>query len=141
MDMHSEHLISHPDQVPVEIDRISRKQAPDHLYMGELAVNSEARIGVGTEVRLHMPTVDPDAKLCGRVIWLHERGDGFVLGISFHSHSEAFRMRMLEQLCHMAAFREQVAGEGRLLSENEAAREWIRRFSKDFPEVAPVQLH
>jgi len=111
MDMHSEHLISHPDQVPVEIDRISRKQAPDHLYMGELAVNSEARIGVGTEVRLHMPTVDPDAKLCGRVIWLHERGDGFVLGISFHSHSEAFRMRMLEQLCHMAAFREQVAGE------------------------------
>jgi hypothetical protein len=73
---------------------------------------------------------------------LSQSDDDYLLGITFHSKSEAFRMRMVEQICHIEVYRKAMyANQGRCLSHEEAAAEWIARYSKDFPEAAPVNIH
>ncbi|HEY5717061.1 MAG TPA: hypothetical protein VIS52_01120, partial [Motiliproteus sp.] len=47
---------------------------------------------------------------------------------------QAFQVRMVEQLCYINRYREQVLRlEGRDLDPNQAAAEWISRFAARFP--------
>lgn len=143
MYMRTNNLIHHPEQVPVEIQALGYSEAfPDPAdggYLGELAVHCASRFRVGAIVELHVPQLDAGTGLHGHVIWLHKVGHGYLIGISFQGESEAFRMRMIEQLCHIEAYRKDVvAKQGRILTREEAAAEWIARYSEDFPEIRPV---
>lgn len=45
-------------------------------------------------------------------------------------------MRMIEQICHIEHYRKEVERqEGRRLSSQDAADEWISRYAGDFPEL------
>ena len=68
--------------------------------------------------------------------------DDFELGVEFLNADDAFRARMVEQVCYienykLTVFRE----EGRRLSLEEAAREWISKFASDFPEEGKPRMH
>jgi len=134
-------LIRHPRQVPVSIQSIETDAVNNVVYLGELAVYSESTFPIGTKVMLHIEMPNTDAKLSGKIIWSHKSKYGHLLGISFQSESEAYRMRMIEQLCNIEAYRENLrTKEDRHLNREEAAAEWIARYSKDFPEVSGVSI-
>jgi len=47
-----------------------------------------------------------------------------------------FRLRMIEQICQIEHYRKEVKlVEGRDLSAEEAASEWISRYASDFPPI------
>ncbi|MES0371728.1 MAG: PilZ domain-containing protein [Mariprofundaceae bacterium] len=143
MKTRANNLIHHPEQVPVEIQALGYSEAyPGPVTggcQGELAVHCVSRFRVGAVVELHVPELDAGTRLHGHVIWFHKAGHGYLVGISFYGEDEAFRMRMIEQLCHIEAYRKDVEIEqGRMLTREEAAAEWIARFSEDFPEVRPM---
>jgi hypothetical protein len=49
---------------------------------------------------------------------------------------EAFKVRMVEQICHIEHYRKEVlASEGRRLTTQEAATEWISKYSSKFPDL------
>ncbi|MCB1704703.1 MAG: hypothetical protein KDI17_07565 [Halioglobus sp.] len=55
-----------------------------------------------------------------------------------HSAAELFRLRMESQCHHIKRYRLRVLREsGRLLTADEAAREWIERFAATFDDVTP----
>ncbi|MDX8403906.1 MAG: PilZ domain-containing protein [Mariprofundaceae bacterium] len=142
MNMKANNLIHHPEQVPVEIQALdcseSYSEPVDGSCLGELAIHCLSSFRVGAVVELHVPMFDSGILLHGHVIWFHKAGGGYLIGISFQSEDEAFRMRMVEQLCHIEAYRKDVAAkQGRILTREEAAAEWIARYSEDFPEVRP----
>jgi len=65
-------------------------------------------------------------------------GSGYDNGMKtdMNSENEAFRMRMFEQVCHIEAYRkEKQSREGRKLSREEAAAEWISSYAAGFPEA------
>jgi hypothetical protein len=67
-----------------------------------------------------------------------ESADSYVTGVSFYSKNDAFRMRMLEQICHIEVYRKAVlANEGRELTSEEAAAEWIACYAASFPDLLP----
>lgn len=143
MKMKTSNLIHHPEQVPVEIQTLGYSEAypapPVSGCQGELAVHCASKFRVGAVVELYVPQLDSSIRLHGYVIWFHKAGQGYLIGISFKGENEAFRMRMIEQLCHIEAYRKDVAAkQGRILTREEAAAEWIARYSEDFPEVRPV---
>ncbi len=44
-------------------------------------------------------------------------------------------MRMVEQVCHIERYRADVLErEGRALTGEQAAEEWIKRYAEDFPD-------
>lgn len=52
----------------------------------------------------------------------------------FADENTEFAVRMIEQICHINHYQRQILErEGRQLSGEEAAMEWVARFARDFP--------
>ena len=62
--------------------------------------------------------------------------------MSFLDAEDAFLARMVEQVCHIEDYRKSVHRiEGRELSPEEAAMEWIEKYASQFPEMGSGNLH
>ena len=71
-----------------------------------------------------------------RVAWCKDRRGYYEVGVEFLAEDDMFRARMVEQVCHIEHYRKAVkAKEGRRLSREEAALEWIAKHAADFPKV------
>jgi hypothetical protein len=140
MEMHRASLIYHPRQVPVKIlpRQYSADSQPDD-FIGELAVHYCCSFSEGSEIELHLFPIHSGLKLRGRVIWSYGSMRHHLIGVSFYDENEAFRMRMAEQACHIAAYRMRMLERGRQLTLEAAADEWIRLYSDGFPESLPVE--
>ena len=140
MSVESSYLIRHPRQIPLEA-RITRlKSAPvPRPCQAMLAFDCERRIRVGATIAMRIPSLKEGGRVIGRVAWLIRSLQGYVVGVAFYCENEAFRMRMLEQVCHIEAYRrEKTAREGRDVTRDEAAAEWIARHAADFPRPLPL---
>jgi len=141
MNTKPQNLIRHPQQIPISIQAVEPDAINNVVYLGELAVYCKSNFPIAAKVMLHIRISDTVAKLAGKIIWSYKSKHGYLLGISFQSESEAYRMRMIEQLCYIEAYRKKLrAKEGRYLNREEAAAEWIARYSKDFPEISDVSI-
>ena len=131
-------FIRHPVSIPIEISAGSRSGGALHramnLSLGGLEFDSDTEIAPGTVVEVRIPFVEPAFATCGQVVWCRCRGKSFKLGMQFLDADNAYRTRMVEQVCHIEEYRRSVQRtEGRELSAEEAAFEWIRRFAAQFP--------
>jgi len=67
-------------------------------------------------------------------VWNKKTGNGFEVGLKFDDPDEIFRLRMIEQICHIEHYRTEVERQdGRYLTSEEAAREWISLYAAEFP--------
>ncbi|MES2886756.1 MAG: PilZ domain-containing protein [Pseudomonadota bacterium] len=140
-------FIRHPVDVPVEVGTPSA-DTPSALHThdiseGGLALRSERPIALGAQVAIRITYVQPEFFAQARVAWCHPREDvGFEVGVTFLDAEDAFRARMVEQVCHIEDYRQSVHRlEGRCLSAEEAASEWIAQFAEDFPRIGPDRFH
>jgi len=142
----SSETIRHPVDIPLEVKAIAvgacMQDIIDDQGCGELAFHFPMMIAVGALLSVRIPSVNADAELHGRVIWLAQSAHGFVIGMSFQSENEAFRMRMIEQLCHIEDYRQHAwDSEGRTLNLDEAASEWIDQYAATFPALHSASYH
>jgi len=134
-------FIRHPGCIPVDI-AVQESTGTDHPAMtlnvsaGGLAFRLLHPVNVGATLSVRMPQVWPDYSARGKVAWCRETAEGFEAGVQFPEPSEAFRARMVEQFCQIEAFRRDThEREGRALSSEEAAREWITRHGAEFAQL------
>lgn len=129
--------IRHPAGVPIEV-RASGQPTHDvhhtvNLGIGGLAFRSEREFSQGERVGIRIPFVQPPFEVEARVAWCKPHGGGFELGVEFMNQDDAFMARMVEQICHIDNYRKAVSrAEGRELSADEAAREWISKYAAKF---------
>jgi hypothetical protein len=131
--------IRHPVDVPIEI-RTSRAAPRRALHtsdvsLGGLAVRSETPVPAGSVIEVRISHVQPPFEAHARVAWCHPGRDGtHELGLEFLDAEDAFLARMVEQVCYIEDYRASVAREeGRQLTSDEAAREWIAKYAATFP--------
>jgi hypothetical protein len=90
----------------------------------------------GDLVTVEYPTLAISG-VSGEVVWSGDLGDGthrHLCGIRFLERSMFLRARLVEQLCHIEAYRrDQREKNGRDLTPNEAAGEWIATTASGFP--------
>ena len=140
-------FIRHPVDVPVEIGTAaSGPPSAVHTHdisVGGLALRSSVAVAPGAGVDIRIAYVQPAFEAHARVAWCHPHGeDGFELGVTFLDAEDAFLARMVEQVCHIEDYRQSVCRlEGRHLSAEEAAAEWIARYAAQFPEIGPDRVH
>ena len=137
-------FIRHPVDIPIQVttgpddeeDDESLDQTITNVGLGGLAFVSPTPLDVFSRVQINFPLFERDSSLTGNVAWCEQVDDGYEIGIEFDKGREAFRMRMIEQICHIEHYRREVfEREGRELSSREAAREWIAKFADDFPAL------
>jgi hypothetical protein len=136
-------FIRHTVDVPLEISEVdgggSHMEKSVNLGFGGLAFHSDSCPSVGDLLELRIPTVEPPFEARGRVAWCRSEGDGYLVGVAFMDASDAFRARMVQQVCSIENYRQEVELlEGRSLSTPEAAAEWISRFAGRFPDSSPI---
>jgi len=136
--------IRHPSDVPIQVASDwtelefgeSSEQTLTNVSLGGLAFISPDPLEVLERVRISFPILNPNSFLIGNVVWCEESEEGYEIGLEFESSKDVFRLRMIEQICHIEHYRKEVAQvEGRDLSTQEAAEEWISKFAGDFPAL------
>ncbi len=105
-----------------------------NVSLGGLSFVSRQPLQVDQIVRVSIPILEQDNHLSGKVVWCEQSQNGYEVGIEFEGSKDVFRLRMIEQICHIEHYRKEVKlAEGRELSSEEAADEWITRYAGDFP--------
>jgi hypothetical protein len=140
-------FIRHPVDVPIEIDT-DESGPPSALHThdisrGGLAFRCDFEVMPGSHVEVRIPYVKPAFEARARVVWCRPHdATSYELGVTFLDAEDAFLARMVEQVCHIEDYRQSVyRSEGRELSSEEAAMEWIEKYASEFPEMGPGNFH
>ena len=105
-----------------------------NVSLGGLSFISGQAIEVGQKVSVCIPILKQDNRLAGTVVWCEKSKNGYEIGLEFEGKKDVFRLRMIEQICHIEHYRKEIKiVEGRELNSEEAAKEWISRYAGDFP--------
>ncbi|MGH9893404.1 MAG: PilZ domain-containing protein [bacterium] len=132
-------FIRHPADVPIQIqcapDNRFEGRCTQNVSFGGLAFSSATAIEPETFITLRLRYLQPVFEVpAARVAWCRNEGSQYVVGVQFPDSEEAFRVRMVEQLLHIESYRREVEQrEGRQLTTEEAARDWISRYASSFP--------
>ncbi len=133
------HSIRHPSDIPIEVSvdeiDLEQREAMNDVGFGGLSFQSRSYIKAGTNIIIRIPSVEPPFETAAKVRWCRKRSGGYYdIGVAFPDREEAFRTRMVEQICHIEHYKREVwEREGRRLSGEEAAAEWIGRYAATFP--------
>lgn len=131
--------IRHPADIPIEIG-IGEFGTPSvermhDVSLGGLCFECDRRAPVGAVLQMRIPSVRPPYAAQVRVAWCRRAEGHYEIGIELLSRDDAFRTRMVEQVLHIEKYRRQVLRtQGRRLSGEEAAAEWIEKFAANFPQ-------
>jgi len=102
--------------------------------VGGLSFWASESIASGTLVHIRIPYTQPEFETEAKVVWCRSHERGAELGVEFLSADDAFRARMVEQVCHIENYKHAVKRkEGRDLTIQEAALEWVTKYASDFP--------
>lgn len=130
-------FIRHPVSIPIELSTAgagAQRELSQDVGLGGLALEWPEALEPGAAVQIHIGIVRPPFSANGTVAWNRPMGDRHLLGIRFLDQDDAYRVRMVEQVCHIEHYRQEILREqGRELSEDEAAREWMEIYARDFP--------
>ena len=137
-------FIRHPADVPIQVsldwveddndDTVD--QTITNVSLGGLAFVSSKPLEVLQRVRISIPVLQQENHLVGNVVWCEKSGPAYEIGIEFEHSRDVFRLRMIEQICHIDHYRKEVEErEGRKLNSQEAAKEWISKYAGDFPAL------
>lgn len=108
----------------------------ENVSLGGLAFKSPQAIPNGQPIKISFPLLDKNHSLTGLVVWNKKNENGFEIGLEFNDADELFRLRMIEQICHIQHYQTEVEKQqGRKLTGEEAAKEWISLYASDFPEL------
>jgi Tfp pilus assembly protein PilZ len=132
--------IRHPSSIPLEV-KIADLPDPQSEYMnnislGGLSFHSKNKLDDGALIVIRIPMLKENVQINGQVAWCRKHESSYEVGVRFRDREEAFRTRMVEQICHIEQYRREVMErERRQLTSEEAAIEWIKKYAASFPEL------
>ena len=132
-------FIHHPAGYPIEWRpcRLNNAETDcDYTQQSHIGLcfESEKYIKPGTALELAIHLRGETQKFTGRVILVRNTGNQFEIGVWFTTKSDASRLRIVEQICHIEAYLKlKRHHEGPFVSPERVAQEWISRFASSFP--------
>lgn len=133
--------IRHTADVPIQVRTLEGDEAQAtgrNVSHGGLAFVSPMCPAEGATIEIAIPDVDPPFNAQARVAWCRPEEGAFLVGVQFLDATDAFRSRMVEQVCTIERYRDEVRErEGRELTTHEAAEEWIGKYAGRFPVASP----
>lgn len=118
-----------PGSAPISLEAVN-------VSVGGLAFVSDEELEPGTVIELRIDEVNPPFEANAQVMWILPEDERYCVGVKFLDAADAFRVRMVEQVCSIERYRREVReSEGRELTREDAATEWIGRYAGRFPNT------
>jgi len=132
-------FIRHPADIPIKIikdDNGERYHQPlRDISIGGLRCRFNEQLAIGIMIKVIIDLVDPALEIPGKVVWCRADDASYELGIEFRGEKDVYRLRMVEQICHIEHYRNEILiREGRNISSEQAAKEWIVKYACEFPK-------
>lgn len=133
-------FIRHPSDISIDFQLeeliVGGTDYLKNVSHGGLAFNAKTALTPGTTIRIRIPLVQPVFQAVGKVTWCHPQDTDFEIGIQFLDESDTFRARMVEQICHIEQYKQEIfEKDGRRLTGEQAAIEWIEKYAQEFPDT------
>jgi hypothetical protein len=136
--MRQRHFIRHPSTIPVEASVSDREDllrlSMRDISVGGLAFESHHSFAEGAIITIRIPDIDPSFSIHCRVAWIKQTESAYFTGVNFIDGNDAFRIHMVEQACHIQSYWMSASDNGRDISIDEAASEWITFHAAEFSE-------
>jgi hypothetical protein len=129
--------IRHSTDLPVDV-RMSRVVVRGREYLrnisrGGLCFRSTMPLTPGLTIEVEIPVAEPVFRTGGVVAWCRPaegRERDFEVGVSFSDVSPVDGKRLVDQVCHIEHYKREIwLRQGRWLTGEEAALEWLSRHS------------
>ena len=126
--------------IPIELilrnEQGGKTERVKDISIGGLCVTMGRCPTLGSQLLVRIPYLDPPFETRVEVVWCLDKGNHFDVGLRLLDPDEAFRVRMVEQICHIEHYRKEIlASEDRRLTSQEAATERIGKYSSKFPDL------
>ncbi|WP_339675834.1 PilZ domain-containing protein [uncultured Zhongshania sp.] len=130
-------FIRHSSEFPVAVkvsgEAGSRRGCLRDLSVAGLSFDVASKIDVGSKINFYVPSLSDEPAGRGHVVWCRPLCASYRLGVEFETEQDAYRTRMVEQVCQIENYRREVKElEGRVLEPEDAAVEWIESYAADF---------
>lgn len=132
-------FIRHPVSVPFQLQQLDGElqygmSTLNNVSIGGVSCLSSDPVEKGKTVKLKIESINPNFEITGKTVWCRVRKDQYEIGIEFIlTEDKAFLLRMVEQICYIEDYRNEVLqSEGRDLSSEQAAKEWIEKYASNF---------
>ena len=140
--MQTRKFIRHPSDMPIEYCftevPVCQQDSISNVSIGGLSFRAQQFIKPDQWLLLRIPVDGKSFEMKAKVKWCEpcETGTDFYVGVQFSDSSQAFSARMVEQICHIEHYKNKVkTEEGRIISSEQAAAEWIEKFAASFPSI------
>lgn len=131
--------IRHPSSIPLRYALTNkprhRAKATNNISFGGLSFKVQEELPTNSWLTITIDLYNNNFKVEAQVCWCRAQNDAsYDVGVNFSDNLDAFSIRMIEQICYIECYRKKVLDdEGRKLSSDEAAKEWITKFATEFP--------
>ncbi len=97
--------IRHPVSIPIEYQvagEMGRNtDLTQNISLGGLCFQTNSPLAVGTTLHVRFPSINPDHKVMGTVVWCAKRKEKTEIGVQFQDEKDAYHVRMIEEICHL----------------------------------------
>lgn len=113
------------------------RQRLHNISLGGVACNSSRAFRRGTPIEMRIPLLGEQARYPGIVAWCRRQAEEYLVGIAFTDEDTLFRARMVEQVCQIQHYRQQLERHcGAPVSIEHCAQEWIAQHAATFPQLS-----
>lgn len=132
------HFIRHPSDIPIEY-RITRSESGRQNFLkdicpGGLCFQTHDALTRGCVIQIIIRVREPPFETTGTIVWCRRNNGHYYVGVQFADENTKFSVRMVEQICQIHHYQQEVLEkEGRSLSGEEAAAEWVAKYARNFP--------
>jgi len=131
-------FLRHPSDVPISYSLrelvADRSDYLRNIGEGGLCFRSRIAIAPGTGIHIEIPIAKPVFEAEGIVVWCRDVEGAHEVGVRFDGVDVEYGLRMVEQVCQIEHYRRKMlVREGRVLTGEEAAMEWIQKYASHFP--------
>ena len=136
-------FIRHPSGIPVRYSLLNEEEtAASKKVLSEingtgLCFNTSAPLELDTLLRMEIRVRIPPFEAEAIVVWCNkiENHSQYEIGIRFLKHDSDFNLRMVEQVCQIEIYKNDIfETEKRRLTSEEAAAEWVHKHAHNFPQ-------
>lgn len=116
-------FIRHPTDIPIEVrheDQSCRQDSLRNVSRGGLCFLHSQAAPVGSDIVVRIVLTSPPFEVSCHVTWCPADGSAWQVGVGLLDQSMLFRLRMVEQICHIEYYRCTLReSQGRALSSQE----------------------
>ena len=132
--------IRHPSDIPIKYSLcemvLDEGEYLKNISQGGLCFNSKVAVSPDARITIEIPISNPVFSAVGVVVWCKQVDHGFDVGVRFLDMATESALRLVEQVCYIEKYKKDaLENDGRMLSGEEAAIEWIKKFAQDFPQL------